>query len=399
MCSLGNLCVDIELPVPALPNKATGEASRLATSLVDGMQGTEHMELGGAVSSAVKTPGGRGLTRCDASQCNVLVASSRMGLRAAAIGTFTADDPAGRFLRQELEAEGVELQASVPGTSGRGTLHCAIFVTPGGDHCFASIYDDGPWPIFSDATTVGRRALETISGSRALVLNGFALDEFPEDTLFAMAEDMAAKELLFDPGPRIATLRASTARKRVLERLLQRASAACFTVDEFDELVPQPSRSLEAKAGDFCREFMEAGEWLIVKAGGEGAHLVVCGEGGRPTLLHHPGFAVRHGALGVLRLDSADRGNGVQVTVADTVGCGDSFAAGVLLGRLRPDLIPAEVCLTVANAIGAATAERSSAGRNVATLERVKAILGEAGETRALEGLGKWAQASQALTR
>jgi len=89
----------------------------------------------------------------------------------------------------------------------------------------------------------------------------------------------------------------------------------------------------------------------------------------------------------------------VQVTVADTVGCGDSFAAGVLLGRLRPDLIPAEVCLTVANAIGAATAERSSAGRNVATLERVKAILGEAGETRALEGLGKWAQASQALTR
>ena len=47
------------------------------------------------------------------------------------------------------------------------------------------------------------------------------------------------------------------------------------------------------------------------------------------------------------------------------------------------------VQVTVANAIGAATAERSSAGRNVATLERVKAILGEAGETRALEGLGK----------
>ena len=67
MCSLGNLCVDIELPVPALPNKATGEASRLATSLVDGMQGTDSMELGGAVSSAVKTPGGRGLTRCGAS--------------------------------------------------------------------------------------------------------------------------------------------------------------------------------------------------------------------------------------------------------------------------------------------------------------------------------------------
>ena len=299
VCSLGNLCVDIELPVPALPNKATGEAARLATSLVDGMQGTGHMELGGAVSSAVQTGprrrvGGRGLTHCDASQCNVLVASSRLGLRAAAIGTYTGDDPAGRFLRQELEAEGVKLQASVPGTSGRGTLHCAIFVTPGGDHMFTSIYDDGPWPIFSDAT-VGRRALETIAGSRALVLNGFALDEFPEDTLFTMVEDMAAKELLFDPGPRIATLQASTARKRVLECLLQRASAACFTVDEFDQLVPQPSRSLEAKAGDFCHEFMEAGEWLIVKSGGEGAHLVVCGGAGRPTLLHHPGFTVRGG--------------------------------------------------------------------------------------------------------
>ena len=49
-----------------------------------------------------------------------------------------------------------------------------------------------------------------------------------------------------------------------------------------------------------------------------------------------------------------------QVDVADTVGCGDSFAAAVALGFTRGHRIPP--LLALANAVGAATAMGSGAG-------------------------------------
>jgi fructose-1-phosphate kinase PfkB-like protein len=49
-----------------------------------------------------------------------------------------------------------------------------------------------------------------------------------------------------------------------------------------------------------------------------------------------------------------------QVDVADTVGCGDSFAAAVALGFVRRVRVPP--LLALANAVGAATAMGSGAG-------------------------------------
>lgn len=63
----------------------------------------------------------------------------------------------------------------------------------------------------------------------------------------------------------------------------------------------------------------------------------------------------------------------VQVEVADTVGCGDSFAAAIALGYIRGE--PPATTLALANAVGAATATRSGAGRNVAEAARVAEIL------------------------
>lgn len=57
-----------------------------------------------------------------------------------------------------------------------------------------------------------------------------------------------------------------------------------------------------------------------------------------------------------------------QVNVVDTVGCGDSFVAAVAFGFIRE--LPLISTLTFANAVGAATAMGSGAGRNVATLEQ-----------------------------
>ena len=50
----------------------------------------------------------------------------------------------------------------------------------------------------------------------------------------------------------------------------------------------------------------------------------------------------------------------MQVDVQDTVGCGDSFAAAVVLGYTRGHRIPP--LLALANAVGAATAMGSGAG-------------------------------------
>ena len=50
----------------------------------------------------------------------------------------------------------------------------------------------------------------------------------------------------------------------------------------------------------------------------------------------------------------------MQVPVADTVGCGDSFAAAVVMCYTRGHSIPA--MLALANAVGAATAMGKGAG-------------------------------------
>ena len=62
-----------------------------------------------------------------------------------------------------------------------------------------------------------------------------------------------------------------------------------------------------------------------------------------------------------------------QVNIIDTVGCGDSYVAAIAYGFKHN--LPLVNTLAIANAVGAATAMGCGAGRNVATLEKVKNIL------------------------
>ena len=66
---------------------------------------------------------------------------------------------------------------------------------------------------------------------------------------------------------------------------------------------------------------------------------------------------------------------GFQVSVADTVGCGDSFAAAIVLGYIQRK--PPQAVLALANAVGAATATRCGAGRNVANASKVQDLLSQ----------------------
>ena len=66
----------------------------------------------------------------------------------------------------------------------------------------------------------------------------------------------------------------------------------------------------------------------------------------------------------------------MQVKVSDTVGCGDSFAAAIVLGFVKGYDISATMAL--ANAVGAATAMGTGAGTNVASAENVLHLLSSA---------------------
>lgn len=123
-------------------------------------------------------------------------------------------------------------------------------------------------------------------------------------------------------------------------------------------------------------------EWIVIKCGADGATLYT--RGGDEVCVGSP-----------------------VVEVGDTVGCGDSAAAAVVLGYLNvvkarrqraaamtkqsedaaagtgaSNDLPAselrallEETLTLATAVGAATATGTGAGRNVATAEKVRALL------------------------
>ena len=91
---------------------------------------------------------------------------------------------------------------------------------------------------------------------------------------------------------------------------------------------------------------------------------------------------VKRGAAGALlvRRDGADAGSSTvtsrpapSVDVADTVGCGDSFAAAIALADRAA--APPGVALALANAVGAATATRHGAGRAVADPRTVAGLL------------------------
>ncbi|KAK9844317.1 hypothetical protein WJX74_000747 [Apatococcus lobatus] len=84
-------------------------------------------------------------------------------------------------------------------------------------------------------------------------------------------------------------------------------------------------------------------QWLVVKSGSRGSCLFTHQE----TILQ-PSFQV-------------------EAVHVDCVGCGDSMAAAIVLGFIC-QATPAAT-LTLANAVGASTAMRPGAGRNVASYE------------------------------
>lgn len=142
-------------------------------------------------------------------------------------------------------------------------------------------------------------------------MNGFAFDDLePQQILAATRTAQAAgATVLFDAGPRAHVLLTDAmpgCRQAVLE-LLETADVMLMTEEEAEAITG--TRVAHEAAAALLAPSRARDPWAVVKMGSRGALVAT-----RSGMLEMPG---------------------VKVTVADTVGCGDSFAAAIAMGRVR----------------------------------------------------------------
>ncbi|KQK23488.1 uncharacterized protein LOC100834138 [Brachypodium distachyon] len=334
LATLGNLCVDVVLSVPCLPPAPRDEREAYMESLAASPPDQKYWEAGG--------------------NCNLAFAAARLGLRCSTLG-HVGEEVYGKFLLDVLEAEGISVFGMLENTDtsacrhAYGTLLCWVLVDPFQKHGFCSRADFSKEPAFSWIHKLPAETKTAIRHSKILFCNGYAFDEFPPDVI-ASAIDCAidaGTAVFFDPGPRgKSLLHGNLDEQRALEHALRLSDVLLLTSDEAESLtnIRNPIES--------GQELLRRGihtKWVVIKMGSKGS-IMITGS----AVSCAPSF---------------------KIHVVDTVGCGDSFTAAIAFGFLHN--LPAISTLTLANAVGAATATGCGAGRNVARLDKVLHLLRE----------------------
>ncbi|EFJ43260.1 hypothetical protein VOLCADRAFT_119122, partial [Volvox carteri f. nagariensis] len=322
----GNLCVDTVLPWEQLPPANVHVRRQLLDTLTSSPPHHSYWEVGG--------------------NCNFMVAAARLGLRVASVGHI-GTDVYGNFMDNVL----------------RG-----IRTLPG-------------------------EAMEVLRTARAVFTNGFIFDELPLAAVETACSDAIehGAAIFFDPGPRCQTMLEGP-RRAALNLLLDLSSVVLMTEEEA-RVVTGLDDPQAAAEWVLARPGARA-QWVVIKMGSQGALLCERNRSNNGSSRSSGGGAANgqgngrgHGCDYTGAASSAEtttspaatarvtRLGAVKVEVVDTVGCGDSFAAAVVMGYISG--WPADVTLALANAVGGATATGRGAGRNVAQLERVLALLAE----------------------
>jgi len=296
--TLGDLIADLCLGVERLPIEAAQH------------QTLSHFTLG---------PGGAG---------NALMAAARLGLPCVALGSL-GNDWVGERVLDHLRAEGVEV-GHVLRVNGAPTATAAVLRAESGEHVFLGYFGaHGP----KDLPEAWRPVLQTAG---ALLVEGWAFFH-DEPALIRAGAELAAQAgtpVLFDPGPRVASIE-----RDWLAALVRCASVVIMTEDESHALARQLSLA------DLRRETLLRA--IILKRGAAGC---VISAGGQ-------------------RIES----EGYTVAVRDLTGAGDCFAAAVAWGLLRG--LPWESIGAIANAAGAAKVQKIGTALAAPTRDEVAAVL------------------------
>lgn len=331
VATLGNLCVDIVLNVPKLPPKPLDEREAYMDELSKSPPDKKYWEAGG--------------------NCNMAIAAARLGLDVVTVG-HVGDEIYGRFLFDVLHDEGIGMvemdeEKEVVDMRDYETLLCWVLVDPLQRHGFCSRADFSEEPAFSWMSSLSTEAKMAIRGSKIIFCNGYGFDELPP-RLLVSALDYAVEvgtSVFFDPGPRGKSLITGTLEERkALEKYLRMSDVLLLTSEEAESLTGIEDPILAGQ--QLLKEGIRT-KWVIIKMGPRGSILIT-----PSSISCAPAF---------------------KVNVMDTVGCGDSFVAAIAFGFIHK--MPLVYTLTIANAVGAATAMGCGAGRNVATLKQVMELV------------------------
>lgn len=336
--TLGNLCVDVVLNVPNLPPSNFDQRKDYMDQLSKSPPDKKFWEAGG--------------------NCNMAIAAARLGLRCNVIGHI-GNEIYGKFLLDVLHDEGINVIGMREEeedddvinklSSEYETLLCWVLVDPLQRHGFCSRADFSKEPAFAWMRTLSDEVKSNIQKSKVIFCNGYGFDELPAG-LISSALEYAVEvgtSVFFDPGPKGKSLAVGTPEEQdALAKLLRLSDVLLLTSEEAEAMTGLRNPIAAGK------ELLSKGvrtKWVIIKMGSKGSVLIT-----RSGISCAPSF---------------------KVNVMDTVGCGDSFVAAIAYGYIHN--MPLVHTLTIANAVGAATATGCGAGRNVANLQKVTTLMKE----------------------
>jgi fructokinase len=245
------------------------------------------------------------LARPGGSPFNVAIGLARLGQPTALMARL-ADNALGRILRQQAAAEGLDLSAA-PRASEPTTLAVVSLDAAGG--ASYDFYLDGT----ADWQWTAAETERVPAATSVLHFGSLAAWTPPGDALvLALAARMRERALIsYDPNVRPALLVEPARAQPPVERAVALAHVVKASAEDVAWLYPGLG------AADVAQR------WL-----GLGAQVVVVTDGGN-------GSTARTAAGVVVQRPAR------PVTVADTVGAGDAFTAGMLAAALRTGLADA----------------------------------------------------------
>jgi fructokinase len=246
-----------------------------------------------AVGGYREAPGG--------SPFNVAIGLARLGNRTSLMARFS-DDRFGRLLRSTAAAEGVDLQAA-PHAAERTTVATTSVGEDGGTTYEFDMDGTADWQW----TAAELRELDP--GTDMLHFGSIAAWTPPgAERIVDLVSDLRARGrvlISYDPNVRPTVIGGRERGVELVERSVRRAHVVKASREDLEWLYP------ELGVGEVAGRWSQLGARVVVVTGGA------------------------EGATAYRRTGEPVRRPGRHVTVADTIGAGDAFTAGLLTGLVR----------------------------------------------------------------
>lgn len=271
---------------------------------------------------------------------NTIITARNLGLRVTVVGAVGADFY-GEQILTPLRATGADCSLVEVTPDSATTLVVTLTDQHSGEHVFLGHYGEGPVAIYPAGLD------EQIEQADALFLSGYTLAETRLSAVAQQALDYAYQRnvpIYLDVGPFL-----NHADQELVNWTLERTHLLFLTEEETAQVIDH-SAGREA----YAELLMHGPTYAVIKRGSAGCKVVTV-----DWWLDFPAFSVDQ--------------------VVDTVGAGDCFAAAFIAGLISD--LPLNDCATLANATGAANAQKVGAGTNSPTRAEIQAILDAAGET------------------